>query len=645
MMNRKTGLALVALGMVGTAFGGLTTVHFTPWSSHGGFWSAKENLFYTNRIFGAEAKSTIYDEAVNAFRTHYDDNGSWQGEYWCKTMLSAVAVQRLTGDKELKTWIRDRALAFVKEFQQADGYVCSYSDPWNFGPNEDGSAKFNWNLWGRKYTMWALIEASDMLNADVTFEQPGFRADKTLLAAAMRIMDHEMTQFEERNVAIDRTGYFVGLPTMSVLKPLMLLYRRTGCERYLAFAGKLVALWEREGNPPPNLIANAFGPKPVHEWYPDPGYWAKGYEMMSCLEGVLDYADWTHDGRLVDAVARIAEKLAAHELTPLGSVGYFDHFTDASACPNLTTELCDAMHWMRLSRDLFLATKESRHLDRMEEAFFNAFLPGIFRDGKWVAHGTRSHGTRQYTAPHQVGMKYHHCCVDNACRTWEHYVRSTLSMDPADGALYVNFYTPGDHYVSAGKDHCKLCIRDGYPFADKVTMNISSGASRTLKFRAPPSFDAFSVNGVPATNGWVTVAYDRKKPNGSWFTATMKRTPKIRPWKTAKGADPRAKLFESVGTTPEMKGLARTEGAAYLTYGPLLLAKSSLLGTSREDVLATKGVIDGGWTCTLEPLESKGVNRAWTATFTKGAESFSVPVCDFASCDVDDPNGCFSIWF
>ena len=610
-------------------FAALVPCHFTPWSSHGGFWSEKENLFYTNRVFGAEAKSTIYDEAVNAFRTHYDDNGSWQGEYWGKTMLSAVAVQRLTGDKELKTWIRDRALAFVKEFQRADGYLCTCSDSWNFGPNEDGSAKFNWNLWGRKYTMWALIEIGD----------------EPLLAAAMRMMDHEMTQFEERNIAIDKTGYFVGLPTMSVLKPLMLLYRRTGCERYLAFARKLVELWEREGNPPPNLIANAFGPRPVHEWYPDPGYWAKGYEMMSCLEGVLDYADWTHDRRLVDAVGRIAEKLAARELTPLGSVGYFDHFTDARACPNLTTELCDAMHWMRLCRDLFLATKEARHLDRMEAAFFNAFLPGIFHDGKWVAHGTRSHGTRQFTAPHQVGMQYHHCCVDNACRAWEHLVRSTLSMDPADGTLYVNFYTPGKHFAAIGADGCNLTITTDYPFTDKVTMCLVSGRSRTLRFRAPTSFDSFTVNGVPATNGWVTVTYDKAKPNGSWFAATMKRTPKIHFWKTAKGADPRPKLFEQTDTTPEMKGLARTEGAAYLTYGPLLLAKSSRLGTSRTDVLATKGVSDGGWSCSLKPLKAEGVNRAWTATFAKGGESFSVPVCDFASCDIDDPNGCFSIWF
>ena len=34
------------------------------------------------------------------------------------------------------------------------------------------------------------------------------------------------------------------------------------------------------------MIANAFGGKPVHAWY-EPVIWAKGYEMMSCYEGLV----------------------------------------------------------------------------------------------------------------------------------------------------------------------------------------------------------------------------------------------------------------------------------------------------------------------------------------------------------------------
>ena len=34
-------------------------------------------------------RDTIYAEAVNAFRSHDDDKGWWQGEYWGKHMLGA----------------------------------------------------------------------------------------------------------------------------------------------------------------------------------------------------------------------------------------------------------------------------------------------------------------------------------------------------------------------------------------------------------------------------------------------------------------------------------------------------------------------------------------------------------------------------
>ena len=609
-----------------------------------GFWDAKMYAYYTNRILSAEAKTTLYDETVEAFRSHYDDRGLWQGEYWGKTMLSAVAVQAMTRDEELKKWIVEKALAFVKEFQRADGYLCTYTDPNNTGPNPDGVEKFNWNLWGRKYTMWALVEISWMLEREVTFHQPGFRADKTLLAAAMRIMDHEISQFAETNVKIDKTGCFAGLPTMSVLKPLMLLYRRTGKTEYIDFAAKLVKMWERDGNPPPNLIVNAFGDKPVHEWYPNPGWWAKAYEMMSCLEGILDYADWTHDRRLVDAVARIAEKLQDHEGNPFGSVGYFDHFTNAKACPNATTEICDAIHWMRLCRDLFRATGEAKHLDRMENAFLNGFLPGVFRDGKWAAHGTRSHGTRQFTAPRQINMKHHQCCVDNACRTWLNLYESSAAMND-DGTAYANLYFKGNYAVYRGKDGFNYVVHGDDLLKGKLVLQIRSGVSRPVKFRAPAWAEDFKVNGVAATNGWVTTCFDTKKPNGTWYTATYKPKLVLHEWKTEKGADPRPGLFEQTGTTPEMKGLARKEGAAYLTYGPFLLAKSTLAGDTMEECLDFKSVLGKGYSVSLAPITSDKVKYGWKATFTKGEEKFSVNVCDLQSCDIDDPGGAYSIWF
>ena len=67
----------------------------------------------------------MYEECVNALRTHYDDQvcaSWWQNEYWGKTML-----------------------CYAKE------------DFLRKNP-EDPDAKKHWcfNIWGQKYTLWAL---------------------------------------------------------------------------------------------------------------------------------------------------------------------------------------------------------------------------------------------------------------------------------------------------------------------------------------------------------------------------------------------------------------------------------------------------------------------------------------------------------
>ncbi len=653
-MKQSVLMVCLVLGAaVFAASGELALPKPNPWAKGPcGFWDGKVATYYTNRILSAEAKDVIYAEAVNAFRTHEDDEGKWQGEYWGKTMLSAVCVEEMTREAGLGEWIVTNALEFVKEFQKANGYLSSYSDENNVGPNEDGSEKFNWNLWGQKYTMWALLEIVRMVEEDRQMQASLNRlgvgdAAVRLEAAATRMMEREIAWFEGTGVGMDKTGYFVGMPTMSVLKPLMILYRRTGKAEFLKFAAKIVGMWEREGNEPPNLIANAFGEKLVHEWYAKAGGWAKAYEMMSCLEGVLDYAAWKKDGRLVEAVVRIAEKLREGEGNPFGSVGYFDHFTHAAAYPNATTELCDVIHWMRLVRDLFLATREGKYMDWYEVAYYNGLLPGLFRDGTWAAHGTRSHGTRQFVAPHQIGMKYHQCCVDNLCRVWRHAYESVAALDEGDGTAYLNLYWRGNYIVRAGADSIEYRVMGGdYPYDGKVVTQVQSGRSRVLKFRAPSWAEDFKVNGVGATNGWVTIGYDTKAPNGTWFEVTYRPRVKIHDWKVAEGAEPGVRLFEQVDVTPEMKGMSRTTGAAYLSVGPILLAKSSLVGDTKEEIFDFETILGKGYSCELEAMENGQVYKAFKARFVKeGAAAIEVKVQDFPSCDVNDAKGMYSIWF
>lgn len=588
-----------------------------------------EALFF-ERVTGGDARGPIYEEAENAFSTHADDRGLWQGEYWGKTMLAASAVCELTWDDKLRQDLHDKAVAFVKKHQRADGYLSTYSDPSFIGiPGQKGDPVFCWNLWGQKYTMWALLEIGRI------------SGDVRLSAAAMRMMDHEIELLSTMNCSLENTGYFVGLPSMSVLKPLMVLYRATGRTDYIRFARKIVAAWEREGNPCPNLMANAFTMKPVHEWYPGPGYWAKAYEMMSCLEGLVDYAETVKDRRVLDAVARIWDKLQASELNAVWGVGYFDHFTHAGACPNTTTELCDVIHWIRLSRALYVATGEAQYLDAVELAFYNAFLAGVYRDGKWGAHSVRSHGTRHRTAPHQVGMRYHQCCIDNMPRTYRDIVETAIALEEDGSTVRVNLYLPGISHVGG----FFFDFTGDYPFSDEMKVMFRSQKACKVKFHVPPGCDGMQVSGGTREGAWIVCDFPEGRKS-QWFSISFGRQVRVLDSALPDGAAARADEFEFTKENPEMKGLARTTPAARLMYGPLLLAKSKLAGNTQAEIFDVNSVNNKGYACALEPLESQAVVKAWKATFKKGDESFTVNVCDFASAaDGDDPENAFSIWF
>lgn len=597
------------------------------------------------RIRGKRARGEIYDEAVNAFRTRFDDNhpgfpcdwidddmGLWQGEYWGKTMLSATKVAELLDDSDLKEWIRDQARRFVRDFQNADGYLCSYNDPDFVGglaPRQ--RAYFCWNVWSRKYTMWALLEAARVTDAP------------DLADAAARMEDHLIAQVRRLGVSVDDTGAFAGLPSMSILKPTMLLYRATGEKRYLDFAAHVVSRMSAGDHKLPDIIGNAFGDKCVHEWRGGAHWWAKAYEMMSCYEGVVDYAQTVLDDRLVESVSRTVEKLKCAELNPMGSVGFFDHFTHAKTCPNACTEICDVIHWIRLNRELFLATEKSSYLDTIEFAFYNAFLAGVSEDGSWGAHQVRSHGTRHYTPDSNIGMKYHQCCVDNIPRGFVDFAETILTRT-ARGELSLNFYSPA--HVSL--DGLEVDLQGDWPISTDVRIELKSSAAKVLRLRVPGWCTGFKMDGVVGNpeNGWVrmTMASGERRT----VILSFLRKPEVHVCHGPPDADPRPQFFERAEEgNPEMKGLARRTFASWIQYGPILLAKSKRVGESRERTFEEMSV-GGTCQCELERLEApSGVWGSWNATLSNVGSTFTRRVCDFASAArcCDDPDGWFSIWF
>ena len=357
----------------------------------------------------------------------------------------------------------------------------------------------------------------------------------------------------------------------------------------------------------------------------------------------------------------------------MGSAGYFDHFLHAAAHVNGMTELCDVVHWIRLNRELLLLTGDPRYADLIEEAFLNAFLAGVSRDGRWGAHIVRSHGTRHLAAPAQTGMTLHQCCPDNMMRTYFDYAGSQVAR-VADGALCVLLYTDGT--ATLGADRVE--IAGGYPWADgPVTVKATLAAPGKVRFRIPRW--SGSAGSLPAVSGsagslpavsqagslrsqgrWIEV--DAHAGENAWLLR-FDLSPRLVDW-TADAAEdlppspqdgydeiPDYAVHFMEWYTPEMAGLCRREPAARVLRGPLVLAKGRLAGTSREETLFAPTLRGGGWRAVaLLPspatVGNAGVARPWTLELERDGETRRIPVADFASVsNLDDPDNWFSLWF
>ena len=74
---------------------------------------------------------------------------------------------------------------------------------------------WNWNIWCRKYTLWGLLSVYEITN------------DAEILLGARRLADQLIDELHANGIELRKTGTFVGLPSCSILKPLLLLYRYT----------------------------------------------------------------------------------------------------------------------------------------------------------------------------------------------------------------------------------------------------------------------------------------------------------------------------------------------------------------------------------------------------------------------------------
>ena len=586
----------------------------------------KADTFLDRRIVDFRGRDNIFEEARRAFVLRDDDecpwDGQWRGEFWGKSMICAARAADYLDDSVLKAWIVDECRRLIAT-KDAGGYIGSYSVMTNCStpPSVVAAHKgacTNWNLWNRKYMIWGLFMA---------FRTTG---DKTLLEAAAGQLEQLIDMVRSSGIRLEDTGHHTlnGMPTMSILKPTLMVYEATKKAKFLEFAESIVRGWDRADGRAPNFFRNAGSGKPLHAWYPQPERWAKTYEMLSCLDGLVEYHRVTGDRRALETVIVIRDNLDRTDGNSIGGLGISDRLLGAENFAYASTEVCDVIHWIRLNVDLYLVTGDDRYLDSVEFSYFNAFLASIYRNSGWTPLIVRDAGRHRHSLG-QCGYAYNHCCVDNAARTFMD-VASVAVTRGADGVFHVNMYQD----ATVTLDGVRFEVRGDYPARGRVTVRVvgrtADGADPAVVFRKPGWCPKMDVS--RGANGVYALDFDMN-PRLTERTVKPSSAPAAEAAATQKfGAD----RFVFIAD-PDLRKSLPKEAYATVQWGPLVLARSARLGTCRKELESFPSVNGKGYKASLKPISAHGVYAPFEVELSKpGAETIRTKACSYESAS-DDP--------
>ncbi len=445
----------------------------------GGYIGQKIDLCIAERI-----KKQDVQHLIEPFQTRKETR-LWQTEFWGKWILSAIAAYEYNRDPELFKIIQKAAKDLIAT-QTPDGYIGNYTP----------EAQLNhWNIWGCKYTLLGLQAYYDISK------------DATALEAAKKLGDYVLTLVGPGKNDIVKTGNYRGMPSSSILEPIVLLYNHTGKKEYLDFAKYIVGQWETAYGP--KLITKGLEGIPVAERFPNPPSWwswengQKAYEMMSCYDGLLELYKITKDHVYLNVVDKVAQEIIRSEINLAGSGTAFEcfyHGAHRQTEPTYhTMETCVTFTWMKLCNQLLQLTRNSVYADQIEKAAYNALLASMKFDGSQIAKYSPLEGHRQ-EGEEQCGMHIN-CCNANGPRGFG--LLPQVAVQTAQNEIFVNLYGELVTNIDLGsKTRITLVQNSNYPESDAVEIGIKTDkpVNCKLALRIPlwSKSTSVSVNGIKA---------------------------------------------------------------------------------------------------------------------------------------------------
>lgn len=543
-------------------------------------------------------KAQDVDHLIEPFR-HKQETRLWQTEFWGKWIQSAIAAYDYNHDPELLEIISN-AVSGLLHTQMPNGYIGNYSD---------AAALQHWDIWGRKYTLLGLLAYYDLTG------------DNAVLASAKRVADHLLTQVGPGRANIVETGNFRGMPSSSILEPMVYLFLRTADNRYLEFAEYIAGQWETSAGP--KLISAALAGVPVSQRFPHPASWwsyengQKAYEMMSCYDGLLELYRIKGNPEYLEAVEKSVRDIINNEINIAGSGSAFECWYNGSVYQTEpayhTMETCVTVTWMKLCMNLLRITGNPAYADEIERSAYNALPASMKYDGSEIAKYSPLGGIR-HAGEEQCGMHIN-CCNANGPRAFMMLPR--YAVMGSGGDIYINMYGSSRFIIPSGSTNRVIIEQiSGYPVSEDVIIKINPDkqASFTLALR------------IPAWSNKTTVTINNEEITGIVPGTYLKIT---RLWKSG----------DFVKLNLDLRGrLVTLNGCQAILRGPIVLARDARFNDGFIYESAVVRMKDGFVELKQSEFKPENVWMSFTAPLVLGTDlegEFRNPkqvnFCDFAS--------------
>lgn len=436
------------------------------------------------RIKGNEAQRLVKidtDRLLEGYRKR-PGRQTWDGEHVGKWLHAATLAWAHTGDAALRKKL-DETVTALMGCQLEDGYLGTYT------ADQRWTA---WDVWAHKYNLIGLL----------TYIQ--YTGNEAPLATCRRMADLLCRDFGDGPGQRDilRAGFHAGMAPTSVLEPMVLLYRRTGEQRYADFCDQILRAWEKPHGP--QIISRLLRLRRV-----DKVGNAKAYEMLSCLNGALEYyRTFGRNREILEACLHAWQDIVDKQLYLTGAASYLEHFHDDFDLPNSCNvgETCVTVTWLQFNAQLLRLTGEARFAEQLEIVTLNQLFGAQKPDCTGWGYYVQMQGIKPYSTTLDG-----HCCLSSGPRGVA-LLPTFVATTDADGVV-VNLFAPGQAELTLHDGtRVNLSTATNYPVDGRITFTVRSSTPKAFAFklripawsqRVKLSFGGQSVDPRAGADGYV----------------------------------------------------------------------------------------------------------------------------------------------